>query len=135
MGRATLQLSSDANKRKAIDWVKRSTPETFVTFKRNKRSIDQNSLLWVLLGEVASQVTWYGQKLSAEDWKDMFTASLRKARVVPGIDPGSFVVLGLHTSDMTKDEMSDLLELIMAFGAEHGVTFNDSPARMEQEAA
>lgn len=55
----------------------------------------------------------------------MFTASLRKARVVPGIDPGSFVLLGLHTSAMSKEEMSMLLELIYAFGAEHGVVFHD----------
>jgi hypothetical protein len=55
----------------------------------------------------------------------MFTASLRKARVVPGLDAGSFVPLGMRTSDMTKDEMSDLLELISAFAAERGVVFSD----------
>jgi hypothetical protein len=43
-----------------------------------------------MLGEVSQQVNWYDQKLSAEDWKDVFTASLRKARVVPGLDGGSF---------------------------------------------
>ena len=48
-----------------------------------------------------------------------------RARVVPGIDPGSFVLLGLHTSDMSKDEMSNLIELIHAFGAEHDVVFHD----------
>ena len=91
----------------------------------DKRSLPQNSKLWAMLAEISRQVDWYGRKLTPGDWKDVFTASIRVSRVVPGIDPGTFVVLGLHTSDMTKQEFSDLLELIYAFAAEHGVTFGD----------
>lgn len=96
--------------------------------------------MWWLLSEVARQVDWYGQKLNAEDWKTIFTASLRKARVVPGLD-GGFVPLGMRTSDMTKAELGDLMTLIEAFGAEHGVVFGDeapiddsskTPADMER---
>ena len=134
MGRATLLLSGQSDRAKAVEWIHKAPPGTFVTFKRNKRSTDQNSLLWALLTEVSREVSWYGQKLSPDDWKDVFTASLRKARVVPGIDPGSFVVLGLHTSDMTKDEMSNLIELILAFGAEHGVVFRDPPSLQSKAA-
>jgi hypothetical protein len=79
--------------------------------------------MWARLTEISNKVDWYGQKLQPIDWKDMFTAALRKYRVVPGIDAGSFVVLGLHTSKMTKEEMRDLLDLIDAFAAEHGVVF------------
>jgi len=85
----------------------------------------QNARLWALLTDLSEQVDWYGQKLSKEDWKDMCTASLRKSRVVPGLDPGSFVVTGLHTSTMTKAEHSALTELIVAFGTERGVVFHD----------
>jgi len=81
-------------------------------------------LLWARLGDIARQVDWYGEKLRAEEWKDVFTASLRKAKVVPGLE-GGFVVLGLRTSSMSKQEMTNLLELIAAFGAEKGVIFND----------
>jgi len=42
--------------------------------------------------------------------------------VVPGID-GGFVVLGKSTSKMTKPEMSELQDLIEAFGAQQGVRF------------
>ena len=45
------------------------------------------------------------------------SASLRKARVVPGIDPGTYVPLGMRTSDMSKEEMGLLLDLIAAFAA------------------
>ena len=66
-----------------------------------------------MLGEVSrSKLIGTVKNIRAEDWKDVLTASLRKARVVPGIDAGTFVVLGLHTSKMTKDEFAQLLELI-----------------------
>ena len=91
------------------------TPET--------RSSAQNRRLWAMLGEIAAQVDWYGQKLSADDWKHVLSASLRKQRAVPGID-GGFVVLGLSTSKMSKAEMSELQTLMEAFGAEKGVRFS-----------
>lgn len=93
-----------------------------LTIKKEKRSLPQNAKLWATLGEIASQVEWYGEKLTAEDWKHILSASLRKQRAVPGID-GGFVVLGLSTSKMDKDEMSELLELAIAFGAQQGVKF------------
>ena len=64
-------------------------------------------------------------RLSAEDWKDVLTAALKRSRVVPGLD-GGFVVLGQRTSDMTKDEMGQLLTLMDAFAAERGVIFGDA---------
>jgi len=99
-----------------------------VEFKAPKRSLPQNDLMWSRLTEISQQVVWHGQKLSPDDWKDIFTVSLRKARVVPGIDPGSFVLLGLRTSDMSKEEFTNLLDLIDAFAAEHGVTFKEGGA-------
>lgn len=92
--------------------------------KPEKRSGEQNRLLWAALGEVSRQVVWHGQKLEPGEWKDVFTAALKRQKVVPGIE-GGFVVLGSSTSRMTKAEFSDLMEMIFSFGAEHGVTFKE----------
>ena len=92
--------------------------------KREKRSNEQNRLMWAALSDISRQVDWYGEKLSPEDWKHVLSASLKKQRAVPGLD-GGFVVLGLSTSKMSKDEMSELLELAMAFGAQKGVVFHN----------
>lgn len=86
------------------------------------RSSAQNRLMWAMLGDVARQVEWHGQKLDAEDWKHIFSASLNNHRAVPGLN-GGFVVLATKTSRMTKQEMSDLIELMHAFGAQHDVIF------------
>lgn len=95
-----------------------------VTVKPETRSAAQNSRLWVLLGALAKQVEWHGQKLTAEEWKDACTAAVKRQKVIPGLD-GGFVVLGSSTSAMTRAEMCELQDFIEAFGVEHGVDFGE----------
>ena len=95
-----------------------------VTLGRPKRNTKQNALLWALLGEVSQQVDWYGQRLSAEDWKNVCTASLTKQSAVPGID-GGVVMVGASTSKMDKQTFSNLIEVVYSFGAQQGVKFSD----------
>ncbi len=100
-------------------------PEGYcVEVKEPTRNLEQNAKLWAMLSEVSRQVDWYGRKLTAENWKHVFTASLSKQDVVPGID-GGFVVLGKSTSSMSKREFGELIELIYAFGSERGVQFSE----------
>jgi hypothetical protein len=81
--------------------------------------------MWAVLTDIAEQVDWYGQRLENWEWKDVFTASLKRQKVVPGLD-GGFVVCGTSTSKMTIPEMTDVIELAMAFGAEKGVVFSET---------
>lgn len=97
--------------------------------KKATRSSEQNALLWAMLDDIAKQVTWHGQKLTADEWKDMATAALKRQKVVPGID-GGFVVLGSRTSRMTVAEMTELIDFLDAFGAQQGVKFK-APAWQE----
>ncbi len=94
-----------------------------VTLGRPKRSLDQNSKLWPMLSDVSNQVDWYGYKLTQDEWKQVFTAALKKQKTVPGLE-GGFVVLGASTSKMDKEEFSDLINLIYAFGDERGVKWS-----------
>lgn len=95
-----------------------------VEVKPRTRSIAQNSRMWAMLTDISRQVDWYGQKLAPDEWKDVFTAALKRQNVVPGVD-GGFVVIGARTSKMTIREMGDLMELMSAFGAERGVQFTE----------
>ena len=97
-----------------------------VEFKEAKRSVEQNALMWACLTEVARQVDWHGLKLSPDDWKLIFMAGLnQEMRLVPNIEGTGFVNLGRSSSDLSKAEMTDLIELILKFGAERGVRFQD----------
>ena len=110
----------------AWEMVKRAVEGGAVelVIKRPKRSDEQNAKMWAMLGDVSRQVKWYGQDLTPEDWKHVFTASLTKQRAVPGID-GGFVVLGVSTRDKPKEWFSDLFQVIYAFGSEKGVIWSD----------
>jgi len=95
-----------------------------------RRTIDQNKLMWALLTDVSRQVKWPvdGQMeyLSPEDWKHIFSSALKRStRVAQGIE-GGFVILGQYTSKFTKPEMSDMIELITSFGNEREVKWSDT---------
>ena len=62
--------------------------------------------------------------MDSESWKHVFTAALKGQETVPGLN-GGFVVLGQSTRKMSVREMSDLIELMNAFGAEHGVRWSE----------
>lgn len=125
MSRAVIIVNGNYDRDRASQWAKSAPSGCIIEFRQSKRSLDQNSRLWACLTEIARKVEWHGMKLPADDWKDIFTAALRKHRFVPGLDENTVVPLGMRTSDMTKQEFSDLLELINAFAAEHGVEFQD----------
>lgn len=103
-----------------LGWVVRITPPT--------RSLEQNARLWAQLTDISQQVEWYGKRLTPEDWKHVFSASLRKLAVVPNLDGTGFVALGLSTSRMTKRELGDLIDLMTAFGNERGVQWTEPAA-------
>lgn len=106
-------------RRRAVQAVLDAPEGHVVTIKPPTRSLEANAAMWAMLNDIASQVVWHGRKLDPTSWKHIFTSSLKRQDVVPNLDGTGFVVLGQSTSNMTKAEMSDLLELIQAFGAQH----------------
>ena len=113
----------------AIEAVRNAPDGYLMTLQPPKRSLEQNAKLWAMLTDVAAQVVWYGLKLTAEDWKDVLSASLRKEmRTVPNVDGNGLVVLGMRTSQMSMRELGELIELIYAFGASHEVKWSEETA-------
>jgi hypothetical protein len=96
-----------------------------VEVKPETRSLEANARMWAMLAEISQQVDWYGHRLTSEEWKDVFSAAMKRTKVVPGLD-GGFVVCGQSTSKMTRAEMSEMQELMAAFGAEHSVKFKEA---------
>ena len=120
----TFFLINPQVKQNAMQAIKMASEDMICEIKKKTRSLEQNAKMWAMLAEVSDQINWYGNKLTSDEWKDVFSASLKSQKVVPGID-GGFVVCGQRTSKMTKSEMAELIELMMAFGAERGVKFSD----------
>lgn len=134
MARALITLRQQADRDRAVRWIASAPFGTRLEFKQTKRSIPQNDFMWSMLTDIARELPWHGMKLTPDDWKLIFLDALkRELRVVPNLDGTGFVNLGRRSSDLSKDEMGDLIELIRAFGANHGITFIDQ--RNESAAA
>lgn len=125
MDRLHFRLINNRVRQLVIQAVNEAPDGYHVEIKPKTRSLEQNSLLWALLADVSKQVDWHGQKVASEDWKHIFSASLKRQRAVPGLD-GGFVVLGQSTSKMSVKDMSELCELIQAFGAQQNVKWSQS---------
>lgn len=107
------------------DFVRGLGMRVTITVAEELRTPLQNKRMWAMLTDVARQVKWPvdGELvwLIPEEWKDIFTAALRKhLRMARGID-GGIVLLGASTSKMSKRVHSELTDLIEAFGTERGV--------------
>ena len=124
MSRALVILNRASDRERVQAWAAKAPWGTRVTFQEARRTTDQNARMWAMLTEVARQVKWHGQRLSADDWKLVFMAALKQElRIVPNLDGTGFVQLGRSSSSLSVGEMGDLMDLIAAFGAREGVTF------------
>jgi hypothetical protein len=120
----TIHLRGDAQRHYAKRQIDAAPANWEVVIKAPTRTGGQNSKLWPMLDDVSTQIEWYGRKLTQDNWKDIFTAALRKSDVAPGLD-GGFVVLGQKSSTLTKQQFNDLITLMYAFGAERGVIWSE----------
>lgn len=126
MTRAMLTLYGEPTRAKACSWVMSSPSGTRLEFKAPRRSVPQSDKMWAMLTDISRQLKHHGLKLSAEDWKLLFLDALKRdKRLVPNLDGNGFVALGTRSSDLSKQEMSDMIELISAYGATHGVVWGD----------
>lgn len=128
MANAVLILTNAHTRAQAKLWIDKAPDLTRVEFKQNKRTLPQNDRMWAMLTDIARQAEWAGKKRSTKVWKDLFSAAVLSAsnglEVVPGLD-GGIMLIGLRTSEMTVEEMADLITYMEAWGAQNGVTFSD----------
>ncbi len=126
MSRALYTLKDESERRRVARLVYDSPLMSRVEVKAARRSISQNDRMWAMLTDISDQVQWHGLTLETEDWKLIFLDALkRELRMVPNIDGNGFVNLGRSSSDLSKAEMSDLIELLFMFGANHNVAWKD----------
>jgi hypothetical protein len=125
LSRHTIILRGDTERASVVAYASQAPAGTRVDFKAAKRTIPQNDLAWSMYTSFSRQLPWHGVKLTPNDWKLMFLDALnREVRVVPNLDGTGFVNLR-RSSDLSKDEMSQLIELMREFGVRHGVRFID----------
>jgi hypothetical protein len=133
MERMTLVLESPEQAHRVLSevfwpWVQTMTESgrLHLEARKDTRSLAQNRLMWSVLGDLSTQVTWFGKKLTPQGWKDFITGHLDGQELVPSMDGTGFISIGMgrSTSKMTRKEMTAVIELAMAFGAEQNVEWS-----------
>lgn len=103
--------------------------EMTVEFKEANKSRDQEKLYHELIGQIAMQAKHLGSKWDAESWKrllvDQFCreTGLKTGVVMPNLSGDGIVQLGFQTRKFTKEQASEFVEWLYAWGAERGVTY------------
>lgn len=126
MSRALVVLNTAADRQKVASWAQKAPWGTRIEFKATKRTLDQNSRMWAMLTDVATQTEHAGRRYTPDQWKILFMhACGREVQFLPSLDGSTFIPWGQSSSDLSKEEMTALIEFIFAWGAEHGVTFHE----------
>lgn len=129
MSRALLILAGDAQRARAIKWIAQAPAGTRLEFKAPRRTLEQNALMWVLLTQIAAQKEHCGRKYPAETWKSLFLHAIgREMQFVPALDGHGFLPIGMRSSDLSKQEMAELIEFIQSWAAQNGVVFQEAAA-------
>lgn len=128
MSKRILKITGDAARRAACGYVQQAPDGYIVTIAEATRNLEQNALMWCLLDCMAKQAEWHGNRLNAEEWKDLLSAGLVQSKAVPNLTGNGFVILGQRTSKLTKSQFAALIDLIYAVGADKGVEFGEPVA-------
>jgi hypothetical protein len=132
MSRALLVLANDSVRARAVSWIAKAPPGTRLEFKEPKRTTAQNARMYAMLTDIARQKEHCGRRYTVDEWKVLFMhACGRETQFAPALNGNGFLPLGYRSSDLSKQEMSDLIEFMLSWGAENGVVFHDQ----QQEAA
>ncbi len=119
-------VNSDADRDRALRWVWAAPEGMRIEFRERRRSSSQNKRMWAMLADISEQADWHGHKPRPDQWKVLFIDALGgELLVVPNMDGNGIVSLGRRSSELTKQEMSGMIELMHKFGAERGVVFGD----------
>jgi hypothetical protein len=126
----TIVLRSPASRDGAKRLIELAPQGAIINIRPATRTNEQNAKMWAMLSDIA-RAKPEGRELTTDKWKALFMDAIGiPADWEPGIN-GGVVNVGYRSSRLTKEQMSDMIEQIYAYGAEHGVAWPDE----QQEAA
>lgn len=111
-----------------------------VTIDYPKRSREQNKRLWDMLHAIAkSDKTFYGERWSAEDWKEILGSAWLRSRgrdsgkLVRGLEGEPVVIGGFRSSRLSTKDFAEFSDAVLAFIDTNGITWVERTKPPEQE--
>lgn len=112
------------NKERAQRLVMAAPSGAVLTIKPPTRTAEQNSKLWAMLSDVSRSMP-QGRRLTPDVWKAVFMQACGHAVQFEHGLSGEPFPLGFRSSRLTKEQMSELIEFILAWGTENGVEWSE----------
>jgi len=123
--RHLLTIYSQEDRERAAKYVRCCPAGTRVEFKAIKRTLAQSDLMWAMLTDISAQREHNGRKFTPDQWKVIMLAAIgREVQFIPSLDGKTFIPWGQSSSDLSREEMSDLISFMEMWGAENSVVFH-----------
>jgi len=120
----TVILASKREREIAKMLIDRAPWNAVLTIREAKRTTEQNDKMWSMISDI-SRAKPDGRMHTPEVWKALFMHACGHAvQFEHGLDGQPFPV-GFRSSRLNKQQMSDLIESIYAYGAEKGVVWTE----------
>lgn len=98
--------------------------------KPEKKSRDQEDKYHAMIGEIAKQAQHVGSKWSSDDFKrlliDQWASETNRklGRLVQSLDGDRIVQLGMQSRKFSKEDASEFIDWLEAWGATNGIVFS-----------
>lgn len=120
----TMILGNDFARARAKRLIDLAPSGAVLNIREATRTNEQNSKMWAMLSDV-SRSKPEDRLATPEVWKALFMHACGHAvQFEMGLNGQPFPT-GFKSSALNKAQMSDLIELIYSYGAEHGVTWTE----------
>lgn len=107
------------------------TKQLTLEIKAANKSREQEKLYHAMIEEIAKQASHLGAKWDAEDWKRLLVDQFIKdmnglgaSKIIPSLDGTGIVQLGFQTRKFTKEQATEFVEFLLAWGATNGITYS-----------
>lgn len=119
-----ITLVSGEQRTRAQRLIARAPDGYVVTLAEPKRTAEQNDRMWAMLTDISHQKPM-GRMHTPDDWKAVFmNACGWECQFLEGLDGRPFPQ-GFRSSQMTKKQMSSMIDYMLAFGAEHNIRWSE----------
>lgn len=121
---STFRLINPTVRANALEAVRTAPDDWLVEIKEPKRTNEQSSKMWAMIGDVAKAKP-EGRQWTKETWRDAFLHALgHQVQFAQSLDNSGPFPIGFRSSKLNVKQMSDLITSISAYGDHHGVIWS-----------
>ncbi len=102
-----------------------------LSLTEESKTREQEQKYHAMIGEIAKQAQHLGATWDSRDWKRLLVQKFCKdykmagGRIIPNLDGDGIVQLDFQTRKFTKEQGSQFIEWLHAWGAEHEIVFKE----------